>query len=446
MDLKAQIRAALEAAQAIAKTAADAGRGLTEDETTQIAAFRAKADTLKKALAAQELVASLDTEAGLYHGAPSHQGGAAPHAHPDDPPAPAAQHRVEVVAEKAEKGDALGALIVARYKFGQDRDAAIRDFTGKYGARSPRVLALQQSQFTAGGALLSDNFVGQELIELLRAKAAVRRAGARILTLVNGTATIPKVTGGSSSYWSGEGDNITPSDMATGQVKLLEKKLTSLVPVSNDLLKKGDISVQRMVRDDMIASSANTEDIAFLRGDGSLGGPRGVYHLVGDAGRTDTAGATLANIRTDVKRARNRLGNANAPNIRRAWFLHSRDINFIGTEIVDANSNLVWPAMAEGDGAKWNGGTVYENNNIPTTLGGGTESEMYLIEMSEFFIGDSPEFELELFANATYVDSSNATRSGVSRDESVVRLIRKTDCAMRHAESAHVTEKITYGV
>jgi len=65
--------------------------------------------------------------------------------------------------------------------------------------------------------------------------------------------------------------------------------------------------------------------------------------------------------------------------------------------------------------------------------------------MSECFIGDSATLELEIIENATYADASGTLRSGVSRDESVVRLIRKTDFAMRHASSAAVIEAVTYG-
>jgi hypothetical protein len=65
--------------------------------------------------------------------------------------------------------------------------------------------------------------------------------------------------------------------------------------------------------------------------------------------------------------------------------------------------------------------------------------------MNECFIGDSMELEIELFDNATYVDSGGNVRAGVSRDESVIRLIRKTDFAMRHTESGYVLETVQYG-
>jgi hypothetical protein len=64
--------------------------------------------------------------------------------------------------------------------------------------------------------------------------------------------------------------------------------------------------------------------------------------------------------------------------------------------------------------------------------------------MTECFIGDNGALELELFANATYADAAGTLRSGISRDESVVRLIRKTDFAMRHVESAYVLENVLW--
>jgi HK97 family phage major capsid protein len=447
MDLKAQIRAELEAAHAIATAAATANRGLTPEETQKVEAHQAKVAELKKALAAQDLAAQLNTDIAQYQGAPAHQGGAAPTqvgAHPNDPPAADSQTRVEVTAPAYEKGDALGCLVLARLRFGQDREAAIKWARGAYGERSRQMQAMQQSTFTAGGALLGDNFVGSELIELLRATAAVRRAGARTIPLVNGVATIPKITGGATAYWGAEGANITPSDVTTGQVKLVEKKLTALVPVSNDLLRKPSADVERLIRDDMVRAAANAEDTAFLKGTGLVNEPKGIYYWVGAAGRTNSAGTALANVRTDIRTALNRLGNANAPMVRRAWFMHSRAKNYIAWDLVDGNSNFAFPELRQGD--RLADAPVFVDNNISITLGSpANDTEIYYAEMTECFIGDSPEMELEVFLNAAYVDSGGNLRAGVSRDESVVRLIRKTDFAMRHVESAHVTEAVDYG-
>lgn len=344
-----------------------------------------------------------------------------------------------------ERGDSLGAIVSARHRFGMDRPAALRWAERQYGSGSPQARAMQQSVFTAGGATIAQNFVASELIELLRARAAVRRAGARELPLVNGSATLPKITGGASAGWGDEGENIVPSELTTSDITLTEKKLTCLVPVSNDLLKNSNIQVDRLIRDDMVRAAANAEDVAFLKGPGTSKQPKGIYYWVGDPGRTNSAGSTLANVRTDIRVSKNYLGNNNAPLVRRAWFMHSRAINYMGWDLVDGNSNFAFPQLQQGDGANLGGATVREDNNISITLGAGTDSEIYYVEMSECFIGDNGELELELFANAAYADAAGTIRSGISRDESVVRLIRKTDFAMRHSVSAHVLEAVGYG-
>jgi HK97 family phage major capsid protein len=450
-ELREKLRARLAEARAIIAKAKTDNRGLTQQETDQYQAALDAVEVIKTELRAAEDAERIRLEAEIESMAPETQAVA-----PDTAQRQEQRQRetrqyadpgVETITrnhERYEAGDALGALVSARFRFGQDRTAALRWADRAYGSGSMQVRAMQQSVFTAGGATIGENFVGQELIEFLRATAAVRRAGARDIPLINGSATLPKVTGGASAYWGAEGDNITPSELTTGEVKLVEKKLTALCPVSNDLLRNSNLAIDRMIRDDVGRAAANAEDAAFLKGDGVGSKPKGIYYWVGAAGRGNSAGTSLANSRTDIAAALNRLGNANAPLVRRAWFMHSRSQNYAGWQLVDTNGNFAYPSLQAPAGGSLAGAPVFPNNNIAITLGGGTASEIYYAEMTECFIGDSGALELELFANATYVDSGGQTRSGVSRDESVVRLIRKVDFGMRHSESAYVLENVLW--
>jgi hypothetical protein len=54
------------------------------------------------------------------------------------------------------------------------------------------------------------------------------------------------------------------------------------------------------------------------------------------------------------------------------------------------------------------------------------------------------DMEIEIFNNAAW-SNSGTIRSGISRDESVIRLIRKWDFGMRHTASAYVLEAVTLG-
>lgn len=433
-ELRSEIRAANQAELAIITAAQTAKRALSTEEKTTADGHAARAVELQGQLDVHLRGEALRLKIGDDKAkAPETQRGQG-----SDP-----EIQVRENAPAYEKGDALGSLVFARMRFGNNASEAREWARQTYGESSPQARALQVSTFTAGGAMVGDNFVGAELIELLRAKAMVRVAGARSIPLIGGVATLPKVTGGATSNWGAEGGTITASQQTTGQVKLTEKKLTCLVPVSNDMLKVRNLAVERLIRDDMVASAANAEDLAFLRGSGLAGAPKGMYYWVGDAGRTNSAGTSLANTRTDIRTALNRLGNANAPMIRRAWFIHSRAKNYLAWDMVDLNGNFAYPELR--NGSTLADAPVHTDNNIPITLGAGTDTELYYAEMSECFIGDNGELEIEVIANAAYVNSDGTLVSGTSRDESVVRLIRKTDFAMRHVESAHVTEAVAWG-
>jgi HK97 family phage major capsid protein len=438
---------ALAAADAIVLLAEQEERGLTAQEAADVTAHLEEAERVKEELEGAERAkaarVALDA-AKRATGAPEAMR-AGPEGETPEAPATTTVRVHEPAGRAYEKGDALGAIVSARMRFGAwEQGKAVNWARITYGESSPQCRAMQQSQFTSGGAFIPENFVGGEFIELLRAQAQVRRAGARSITLTNGSATIPKITGGATGGWIGEGENITPSELSTGQIKLVEKKYGVLVPISNDLRRNSSLETERVVRDDMVRVTANDEDTAFLRGTGLLGQPKGIYNWIPAAGKSNSGGITLADTRTDIRVAKNRLNNNNVPMVRRAWFMHSRVAEYLGWEMVDGNGNFAYPQMQADDGAILGGARVYRDNNISITLGAGAATEIYYVEMSECFIGDSLELEIEMIENAVYADAAGTIRSGVSRDESVIRLIRKTDFGMRHDVAAHVREAVAY--
>lgn len=446
--LRERRKAELDKADGIVALCETEQRGMTADEKKDFDAHMAEVKRLEEEIeaSARAKAAKDELEARKRYDVPE-AARQVPEAEGDPQKPAAAQVSVGDVGQRGyQKGDALAAITAARIKFaGYEQQRAINWARQTWGESSPQCRALTQSSFTAGGALIPENFVGAEFIELLKAQAAVRRAGARSVTLVNGSFTTPKLTAGVTGYWStSEGANITPSEPTFGQLKLVEKKYTVLVPFSNDLRRNQSLDAVAVVRDDMVRTAANDEDVVFLNGDGTAGKPKGIYYWTGSTQKANTAGTALANVRTDIRKAKNGLDSSNAPYVRRAWFMHSRSMNYMGWDLVDGNSNFAFPSLQNAAGATLGGDPVYRDNNISITLSS-NQSQIFYVEMSECFIGDSMELEIEVFENATYADSSGVLRSGISRDESCVRLIRKTDFGMRHPESAFVIEQVTYG-
>lgn len=135
-------------------------------------------------------------------------------------------------------------------------------------SRRIRRKALGTDDDTAGGSLVRLPMLG-ELIDLQRNLEAFAAAGAQEIALPpNGRIQFPKLTGGSTAYWVGEGNPITESQPATGNLDLQAKKLGVFVKLNNELLRFASPSAEGLIRFDMARSAALKADQAMLEGTG----------------------------------------------------------------------------------------------------------------------------------------------------------------------------------
>jgi HK97 family phage major capsid protein len=439
---------ALQEAKAITDLAKQESRGLSPDEITKVNDYLAEAARLKVELESADALrqAESEIEEATRAAVPEVVRAAAP----AGDPAPARVPQIEVRENETRayrKGDGLGAILAARMRHdAHQQHTAVRDAERLYGTGSPQVRALQQSSFTAGGALIPENFVGAEFIEALRAESAFRKAGPRMVQLVNGSFTTPRLTGSTSiGYIGAEGDPASTTEPTFGDLKLVEKKLAAIVPFSNDLRRNASLDAIRVVQEDLVRTVAIDEDTQCFNGTGLAGLPKGIYNWITSSLKSNQTGTSLANVRTDIRKMKNGLDSGNVPYVRRAFFMHSRTMNYLGWDLVDGNSNFAFPSLQSASGATLGGDPVYRDNVLSITGGGGTESQVFYVEMSECYLAESMDLEIEIFNNATYNSNSTTLRSGLSRDESVIRLIRKWDFGMRHTASAYVLEAVTLG-
>ncbi|MCZ2340419.1 MAG: phage major capsid protein [Bacteroidales bacterium] len=133
---------------------------------------------------------------------------------------------------------------------------------------SLRGKALGTTNDLAGGSFVPLPMLG-ELIDIQRNLEAFSSAGAQEIALPpNGRVQFPKLTGGSTAYWVGEGAAITESTPSTGNLDLQAKKLGVLVKLNNELLRFASPSAEGLVRFDMARSAALKADLAMLEGTG----------------------------------------------------------------------------------------------------------------------------------------------------------------------------------
>ena len=156
---------------------------------------------------------------------------------------------------------------------GSVRDAL--DISGKlYGDQHPVTKALVAGVGGSGGYIIPPEYIN-EIIELLRAKAVVRKSNPRTMPMPRGTMTLPAQTAAATATYSGEATKIAVSQQKVGQIIASYKKLTALVPISNDLMRYADPAADAFVRDDLVKVVALREDLAFITGDGTANTPRG---------------------------------------------------------------------------------------------------------------------------------------------------------------------------
>lgn len=133
---------------------------------------------------------------------------------------------------------------------------------------NPRIKALGTLSDLAGGSLVGFPMLG-EIIDLQRNLEAFAAAGAQEIALPpNGRMQFPKLTGGSTAYWVGEGSSITESEPTTGNLDLQAKKLGVFVKMNNELLRFASPSAEGLVRHDMARVAALKADLAMLEGTG----------------------------------------------------------------------------------------------------------------------------------------------------------------------------------
>jgi HK97 family phage major capsid protein len=294
-----------------------------------------------------------------------------------------------------------------------------------------------------GGALIPQDFMA-DLIELLRAWTAVRGASPMEVGMPMGNLTIPRLAGGATASYQQEIADISVSQERFDDVNFIAKKLTAMVPVSNDLIRRAPIGVEEVVRDDLVQTIARREDLAFLRGDGTANGPTGMRNLalaanvitVAPMPATPSAGDQLTAILSGSSAAILALQNGMSRMIRPTWFMAPTIARFIATARDQVGGFYFKDEVERGT---FEGYPIKLTQQIPTNLVVSTYtkgSEIYFCDMADFVIADTYNVLVDASDVAAYNDPISGTMvSAFQRDQSLFRVIAEHDCNMRHLQS-----------
>lgn len=147
---------------------------------------------------------------------------------------------------------------------------------------------------TTGGALVGPPVYG-EMIDLLRNKDALMRAGATVVALPPTGITYPRILSATTGYWLGEKEAAAGTTPGTGTLTLQPKKCVVLVKLPNELLRYGTVSAEMVARNDMALTLSLTLDKALIDGNGGGKTPLGLLNTVGVGVVTPTTVAADGN-------------------------------------------------------------------------------------------------------------------------------------------------------
>ncbi|CAI09248.1 phage major capsid protein [Aromatoleum aromaticum] len=252
-----------------------------------------------------------------------------------------------------------------------------------YGNRVETVLKAAVAAGTTTSAdfasLIEPQMMTAEFIDLLRPSLIVSK-----LTQVRHVPSnirIPRQTTGTSASWIGEGRPAAVTNAAFGDLELGDHKLGAIAVFTEQLLRRSEPAAENLVRDDLIAVTANAIDVAFITSTNA--GVAGVKPAsIANGATTAAASGTSADaVRADVKKAYANAVLANQPLASAAWIMHPSTalslsmmvVPFSFTTNVDSvtqDVTTITSGQREFPGISMNGGTfeglpVVLSTNVP---------------------------------------------------------------------------------
>jgi HK97 family phage major capsid protein len=275
---------------------------------------------------------------------------------------------------------------------------------------------------TAGGHTVATDLLSGSFIDMLRNKMSVVNLGATMMNDLVGNISIPRQTGGSTSYWVSESGAVTESAAAFDQVTLSPETVGAFSDISRRLLLQSSLSVEAFVRNDLATSLALEIDRAAINGSGSSNQPTGILNVSGIGsvtGGTNGAAPDWADI-VDLESAV-AIDNADMGTL---GYLTNAKVRgkLLQTEKASSTGQFIWA-----DNNTLRGYHAEVSNQVPSTLTKGSSSVCSAIifgNWNDLLIGTWGGIDIN-------IDTSTGSASGTVR----VVALQDVDVAVRHAES-----------
>lgn len=238
----------------------------------------------------------------------------------------------------------------------------------------------------------TERLVG-EYVELLRANTVLDKLKFRKVPF---NVEIPAQATGSMTQWVGEGEAKPLTNPTFADVKVGKHKTAAIVVYTLELLEGSDPAVDILIRDDLVASSAQFTDAEFLgKTAGTSKKPAGLLNGVTPI---ESTGSTAEAVATDLRALRAQFLKNNL-SLGGAYYLMSEVRASEIADLRDALGNTYFKGMDAGLNQKTlNGIPVIESENVGDVL--------ILVKTSEILMADAGQVDIAYSDQATLVDGS----------------------------------------
>ena len=337
-------------------------------------------------------------------------------------------------------GRAVKCLHAAGGNFDNAAFIAERKFMDAEMAREFKALS---ATVPSDGGYLVPEVYASEIIELLYPATVIFSLGARRLGMSNGNMNIPKTRSGSRAKFVGENRKIPSSAPGFGNLKLSAKKLSAIIPMSNDLLRSTNFDNDVIVGQDITKQMALGVDYGALMGKGGEFQPVGITENKGvltiDATKLDTDYASSAGVLTAMF-----PGYMVAAVLKNNVLAGSLGFTF-NTSVEQYFKNLrdsVGGFIFQDEMNKQHtlAGYPYRTTNLFETVGGKTK--IIFGDWNDLVLGEQGALEIETSREGSWTDEAGNLISAFENDQTIIRAINNVDAGLRHDESFAVADKV----
>jgi HK97 family phage major capsid protein len=253
-----------------------------------------------------------------------------------------------------------------------------------------------------GGATLVGQMIMPDMIEILRNRALVLVAGARLYTGLQGNVIFQKETADPTVYWMDENPAaaVTGGQPTYGYVTASPKTLIGSVQVPRQLVVQSSIDIEADIRNKLGIGHGLAIDLAALHGTGAAKQPVGIYSAADVQAHAAGGVPDLADITTMPTL----IASANADLGALSWMTTPGMAGVLmRTPVVSGQTLMIWTGnFREGSIFGW---TARATNQMSSTLEGAAKHGLIFGNWNDDSVcmwGNALEVVVDVFTRAGY--------------------------------------------